>query len=169
MKRSFLLLTSFFFYLNNSAQAITPKPDFIGKVVTISADEGAIMLEKANAQCKVKDQFIGLEKKYSQEEKSPKCLKKGKLHLIVRAVDNNTESISIFFVERIRKDIIAKQNEITANFSENYFKHIPFSGNKYITNSYSLIINNIKEREYGITINNPNTVTKKMLIVYCLG
>lgn len=105
MKICFLLLTSFFFYLNNSAQTITPKPNFIGKVVTISANEEAIMLEMANAQCKVKDQFIGLEKKYSQEEKSPKCLKKGKLHLIVRAMDNNTESISIFSVERIRKEV----------------------------------------------------------------
>lgn len=62
MKICFLLLTSFFFYLNNSAQTITPKPNFIGKVVTISANEEAIMLEMANAQCKVKDQFIGLEK-----------------------------------------------------------------------------------------------------------
>lgn len=58
MKICFLLLTSFFFYLNNSAQTITPKPDFIGKVVTVSANEEAIMLEMANAQCKELNYFF---------------------------------------------------------------------------------------------------------------
>ena len=175
MKVSFLLLISLCFYLNGNAQTPTPEPDFIGEVLAVSTDGEAVVLEKVNAQVKVKDQLMGFEKKiYVQGKKSPVRLKKEKLQLIVRAVDNNTDPMSIvrvfkFSVEKTRKATVAKQNEITGNVSENHFKHIPFSGKKYGTSSYLLTINDIEEGEYGITINNPNTVDEKMLIVSCFG
>lgn len=175
MKSSFLLLMSLFFYLNSNAQTSTPEPDFIGEVLSIPTDGESIMLEKVSAQVKVKDQLMGLEKKiYVQGKKSSVRFKKGRLQLIVRAVDNNTDPMSIvrvfkFSVERTRKATVAKQNEITGNISENHFKLVPFTGKKYGTSSYLLTINNIEEGEYGITINNPNTVDEKMLIVSCFG
>ena len=132
-------------------------------------------MEKVNAQVKVKDQLMGLEKKiYVQGKKSSIRLSKGKIQLIVRAVDNNTDPMSIvrvfkFSVGKTRKATVAKQNEITGNVSENHFKYVSFSGKKYGTSSYLLTINNIGEGEYGITINNPNKVDEKMLIVSCFG
>lgn len=175
MKLSFLLLISFCFYLNSNAQTSLSEPDFIGEVMAVSADGEGVTLEKVSAQVKVKDQLMGFEKKiYVQGKKSPIRLAKGKIQLIVRAVDNNTDPMSIvrvfkFSVEKTRKATVAKQNEITGNVSENHFKHVPFSGKKYGTSSYLLTISNIEEGEYGITINNPNTVDEKMLIVSCFG
>ena len=175
MKLSFLLLISFCFYLNGNAQTSLTEPDFIGEVVALSKDGEGIVLEKVNAQVKVKDQLMGLEKKiYVQGKKSSIRLSKGKIQLIVRAVDNNTDPMSIvrvfkFSVGKTRKATVAKQNEITGNVSENHFKYVSFSGKKYGTSSYFLTINNIGEGEYGITINNPNKVDEKMLIVSCFG
>jgi hypothetical protein len=175
MKVSFLLLISFCFYLNSNAQTSLSEPDFIGEVMAVSADGEGVTLEKVRAQVKVKDLLMGFEKKiYVQGKKSPIRLAKGKIQLIVRAVDNNTDPMSIirvfkFSVEKTRKATVAKQNEITGNVSENHFKHVPFSGKKYGTGSYLLTISNIEKGEYGITINNPNTVDEKMLIVSCFG
>ena len=62
-----------------------------------------------------------------------------------------------------------KENELTGALSSNHYKYIGFTGKKYGESSYLLTINNIASGEYGITINNPNTVDEKMLIVSCFG
>lgn len=175
MKNIYLLMFYMLFCLTGSAQIYVSEPDFVGEVVAISDDGNATPLEKVNAQVKIKDQLMGLEKKlYVNGKTSPVRLKSGKIQLIVRAVDNNTDPMSIirvfeFSVGKTRKATMEKENELTGALSSNHYKYIGFIGKKYGESSYLLTINNIASGEYGITINNPNTVDEKMLIVSCFG
>lgn len=96
MKNIYLLMFCMLFCLTGSAQIYVSEPDFVGEVVAISDDGNATPLEKVNAQVKIKDQLMGLEKKlYVNGKTSPVRLKSGKIQLIVRAVDNNTDPMSI--------------------------------------------------------------------------
>ena len=93
MKNIYLLMFCMLFCLTGSAQIYVSEPDFVGEVVAISDDGNATPLEKVNAQVKIKDQLMGLEKKlYVNGKTSPVRLKSGKIQLIVRAVDNRCQS-----------------------------------------------------------------------------
>lgn len=175
MKNIYLLTLGVLFCLTGKAQINVSEPDFVGEVIAVSDGGNATPLEKVNAQVKIKDQLMGLEKKlYVDGKTSPVRLKSGKIQLIVRAVDNNTDPMSIirifeFSVGKTRKATMAKQNELIGTISSNHYKYIAFTGKKYGESSYLLTINNISSGEYGITINNPNTVDEKMRIVSCFG
>lgn len=175
MKYLYLFVVSFVFCLNTKAQIRIAEPDFEGEVLAVLNDTSAVLLEKVNAQVKITDQLMGPVKKIDVVgRKSPIRLKQGKLQLIVRSVDNNTDPMAIIrvfkFTERkTRKATIEKQNEITGKISYNQYDYVPFTGKKYGQSSYLLTINNISTGEYGITLNNPYTVDEKMLIVSCFG
>ena len=137
MKNIYLLMFCMLFCLTGSAQIYVSEPDFVGEVVAISDDGNATPLEKVNAQVKIKDQLMGLEKKlYVNGKTSPVRLKSGKIQLIVRAVDNNTDPMSIirvfeFSVGKTRKATMEKENELTGALSSNHYKYIGFIGKKY--------------------------------------
>lgn len=80
MKNIYLLMFCMLFCLTGSAQIYVSEPDFVGEVVAISDDGNATPLEKVNAQVKIKDQLMGLEKKlYVNGKTSPVRLKSGKI------------------------------------------------------------------------------------------
>lgn len=175
MKFFYLMILGILFCLNGIAQNQVTEPDFVGEVLAVLKDNTVIPLEKANVQVKVTDQLMGPTKKlYVPGKSSPVRLKAGKIQLIVRAVDNNTDPVSIIRVfslsgKKTRTATIAKQNELTGKISDNQYKYVSFIGKKYGTSSYLLTIDNITSGEYGITVNNPNSVDEKMLIVSCFG
>lgn len=81
MKNIYLLMFCMLFCLTGSAQIYVSEPDFVGEVVAISDDGNATPLEKVNAQVKIKDQLMGLEKKlYVNGKTSPVRLKSGKIY-----------------------------------------------------------------------------------------
>lgn len=83
MKNIYLLMFCMLFCLTGSAQIYVSEPDFVGEVVAISDDGNATPLEKVNAQVKIKDQLMGLEKKlYVNGKTSPVRLKSGKFSYI---------------------------------------------------------------------------------------
>lgn len=175
MKNLYLLIIGFVFCLGSKAQIRVAEPDFEGEVLAIMNDSSAVLLEKVNAQVKITDQLMGPVKKIDVPGKtSPIRLKQGKIQLIIRAVNNNTDPMAIIrvfkFTERkTRKATIAKQNEITGKISYNQYDYVSFTGKKYGQNSYLLTINNISVGEYGVTLNNPQNVDEKILIVSCFG
>lgn len=175
MKKMFLLIVGIVSCLSSIAQINVSEPDFEGEVLAILNDSSAVLLEKVNAQVKITDQLMGPTKKIDVTGKtSPIRLKQGKIQIIVRSVDNNTDPMSIirvfkFSIGKTRKATMAKQNEITGKISYNQFKYVSFTGKKYGKNSYLLTINDISAGEYGITLSNPRTVDEKMLIVSCFG
>ena len=134
MKNIYLLMFCMLFCLTGSAQIYVSEPDFVGEVVAISDDGNATPLGKVNAQVKIKDQLMGLEKKlYVNGKTSPVRLKSGKIQLIVRAVDNNTDPMSIirvfeFSVGKTRKATMEKENELAGALSSNHYKYIGFIG-----------------------------------------
>ncbi len=175
MKHFYLMLLGILLGLNAISQINIAEPDFVGEVLAVLDDNTALPLEKVNVQVKITDQLMGPTKKlYVPGKSSPVRLKRGKIQLIVRAVDNNTDPMSIIRIftltgNKTRKATMAKQNELTGKVSYNQYKYVAFSGKKYGTSSYLLTIPAIAPGEYGITVNNPNTVDEKMFIVSCFG
>lgn len=98
------------------------------------------------------------------------------LQLVVRAVDNNSDPLSIVSIYRLqskrkkRKTILSENNAGTLMKSRTHTKNlVAFQGKKYGKCSYLLTINNIEKGEYGIVVLNPNNVDEKRVIVSCFG
>lgn len=75
-----------------------------------------------------------------------------------------------FSVGKTRKPTLARQNEITgaATFGGYDYQEIPFKAEKYGASSF-LISLDIKEAgEYGISINTPNNVGRRLTFA-CFG
>ena len=134
MKHFYLMLLGILLGLNAISQTNIAEPDFVGEVLAVLDDNTALPLEKVNVQVKITDQLMGPTKKlYVPGKSSPVRLKRGKIQLIVRAVDNNTNPMSIIRIftltgSKTRKATMAKQNELTGKVSYNQYKYVAFSG-----------------------------------------
>lgn len=98
------------------------------------------------------------------------------IKLIIRAVDNNSDPISIvsfyrFDVKRKKRaTIIAEDNSGTLMKSRTHTENqLVFSGKKYGTSSYMIVVEDVPVGEYGIVVANPNSVDEKRTIVSCFG
>lgn len=98
------------------------------------------------------------------------------LQLVVRAVDNNSDPLTIISIfkfkagKKKRTVLISKDNSGTLLKSRTNSKDlIRFTGKKYGTSSYLLTFQDLKPGEYGIVVSNPNTRDEKRIVVSCFG
>jgi len=173
MKKLTILLMATILSLSLSAQNVE-EPVFIGEAKMLNADDTGTLLEKSTIQLQVQSTGFTVVTKMVL----PGCCARvraqsGNLQIIVRAVDNNSDPLSI--IQVIKFD--SKKKKRTAELSSasgwtaksGKLKLVPFSGAKYGTNSYLLTITGIGAGEYGITVSNPNVRDEKVTVVSCFG
>lgn len=161
--------------------AQTPEPEFVGEVYWEKADGGYVQLEKG-----IGAYTSGISFKYNSwnalalelmgNSARVRVPSAGTIKFIIRAVDNNSDPISIISVYRFnvkkekRKTVIAEDNSGTLMRSRTHTKNqLVFSGEKYGLSSYLIVIDDIPAGEYGIVVANPNSLDEKRTIVSCFG
>lgn len=98
------------------------------------------------------------------------------LQLIVRAVDNNSDPLTIVSIykfkanKKSRSVLIGKDNSGTLMKSGTVSKNlVRFSGKKYGTSSYLVTLEDLAAGEYGIVVSNPNSLDQKRVVVSCFA
>ena len=92
------------------------------------------------------------------------------IRFIVRAVDNASDPISIiniFRFESTEKRRLAEMASVSSfgSVKSNKLARLPFRARKFGENSYLITLTEKPVGEYGITVNNPNHVDEKNMIV----
>ena len=98
------------------------------------------------------------------------------IQIVVRAVDNQADPLSIITLYKLdakskkRTTLLSKDNTGTLLKSRTNIKNqVAVVGAKFGTSSYLLKIQNLTSGEYGLVVNNPNSVDEKRTIISCFG
>ena len=180
---TFTLLCVLFSCLSLSAQDATNEPEFIGEAVLLRSDKSTASLEKTTVQIKTKAgasvYLTGIGKvktRINVEGTSARARVNASddFRLIIRAVDNNTDPmsiISIFEMEQKGKNRRAELSSFSTfgGSSDNNLELVPFVGKKYGESSYLIKLSDIKPGEYGVIVRNPNARDEKTTIVATFG
>jgi len=166
-----------------SAQETTaPEPDFVGECFYLKNDGSTMKLEKSRTVARTKANaglyIAGIGKVrteiHIETPKSTSRIKGNNIKLIVKAVDNLSDPMSIISIfkfeekKKYRKAEIASAGTFTGS-TGNDMNYIDFDAKKYGESSYLLSIDNLKPGEYGIIVTNPNNKDEKQVIVSCFG
>lgn len=169
--------------ISSNVSAQENEPEFIGEVNLVKNDQSVTLLDKENVQIKTKAgaslYLVGIGSVKSRITiKSPKAsarVSKGEqFSLIVRAVDNNSDPLSVISLFKFevkgkqRRAEMAKSNTFGGTSSGN-MDHVKFQAKKYGSSSYILTIPSVETGEYGIMVHNPNDKDEKAAIVACFG
>ena len=163
-----ILFTLFALVLASGIAAQIPEPDFIGEVLAIHSDGTAEKLEKHNVKMRTGAgvYIAGL----AVNKSKTKILVAGSqanvrfaadepVNLIVRAVDNKTDPMSIVRVFAMKNNRKQRSAVISAvgsfNVTSNDMEYLPFTAEKYGENSYYLTFGDAPAGEYGIIVTNP--------------
>lgn len=159
-----------------------PEPEFTGEVLAVREDGAAEKLEKHNVKVKtgagvyvagfavnkMKTKIVidGGQAQVRFAEEEP-------VTLVVRAVDNRTDPMSIVRVFKMKHNKKQRSAVISAvgsfSVTSNDMDYLPFSAKKHGESSYLLTFDRPGPGEYGIIISNPNNVDEKMVIVSTFG
>jgi len=166
------------------SQEKVKEPTFIGEAFIIQPDNSILELEKEQVQFKtragVSVYLTGIGKVKTKID-IPGCCSsaslnpKNEIKLVIRAVDNETDPLSIIQVFKFKKMKKKRLAEIASagtfsGSSLNNLDYLEFKGEKYGEKSYLLTINEYtRGEEYGIIVNNPNSLDQKQLIVSTFG
>jgi ribosomal protein S6E (S10) len=98
------------------------------------------------------------------------------LQIVVRAVDNNSDPLSIITIYKFkakasgRNVVISKDNSGTLMKSRTISKNqVRFSGKKFGKSSYLITLKGLVVGEYGIVVSNPNSIDEKRIVVSCFA
>lgn len=159
--------------------AAFPEPDFIGEVVAVRPDGTTVKLEKETVQMRTRANasalIIGIGKAKSKIViESPAAAVRlnasEPIRFIVKAVDNNSDPISIINIFRF--DVTKKRRlaEVASastfgSVKSNKLERLRFEAVKYGETSYLITLVDRPAGEFGITVSNPNHVDEKQSIV----
>lgn len=156
-----------------------PEPAFIGEVVAVLPDGSASKLEKetvlirtrANASATI----LGVGKAKTKliidsPEAAVRLKTDDAIRFIVKAVDNDTDPISIINVFRFeanKKRRLAELSSVSSfgSVKANKLERLRFTAEKYGEKSYLLTLIDKPAGEFGITVSNPNNLDEKGTIV----
>lgn len=184
MKNTIIILVIALLFSNHLFSQDIAEPEFIGETLILESKDSAIALEKSPAQIKTNANAgayivgIGSIKTRLTVKKccSPVRVKQAEqTRLIVRAVDNYTDPLSIvtvFKFESKRKERRAELESESTFFggtSSNNMKILTFSAKKFGESSYLLTLDNVQPGEYGVLVYNPNALDQRTTIVACFG
>lgn len=172
-----------FALMSGMAAAQQLEPEFVGEVNYLKDPQTVVALEKQRTVLKTKAgasvYLTGIGKVKSKINvaggQSPvRVPSSGKLQFIVRAVDNNSDPMSIVNVFRFKANSKARKAEVSSassfgGTSQNNLDYVSFTAKKYGTSSYLIEIASLEPGEYGITVTNPNNKDEKSMIVSCFG
>ncbi|WP_291529297.1 hypothetical protein [Bacteroides sp. UBA939] len=158
------------------------EPEFVGEVNLINGDQ-VLPLDKEFITIKTKASasmyIVGvgnIKTKINVEGNaaSVRASQDGDFKLVVRAVDNNSDPlsiISIFQFETSKKKRTAELSSL-ATFggqTDNKLKQLGFSAKKFGESSYLITLKEKPAGEIGVIVKNPNTKDEKSIIVSCFG
>ena len=156
------------------------EPDFIGEVLLLNEDSSLTQLDK-----EIGDLVSGISWATNSWDalnlevngsKSQLRLKLKSLQLIVRAVDNNSDPLSIISIykfktkKRKRKVLLSENNSGTLLKSKTHSENIiRFSGKRYGNSSYIIHLEDLETGEYGVLVLNPNSNDQKRIVISCFS
>lgn len=169
-----LILTCFSVFSQN-----VKEPDFIGEAFILNPDKSTIDMEKETVQLRtgagVSIAFVTVAKTKTKIKVKGCCSKAicnpdKELKIVVRAVDNETDPLSIINVFKFKRKKRKRMAELASyglwSSSTNNLKRLKFKGRKYGKKSYILTINDFeRDTEYGVIVTNPNNKDEKSVIV----
>ncbi|MCD7969858.1 MAG: hypothetical protein LUF87_05840 [Alistipes sp.] len=165
-----------------AAQGDIDEPQFAGEGYLVLSGAQAVKLEKSIPQFQTKAgagvYLAGIGKVHTKLT-IPGCCSAirtaaGPVTLIVKAVDNVSDPMSIVSVFRMeqkkkqRKAELSSANAFKGNSSNN-LQYIMFEAEKYGESSYLLFIDNLPAGEYGVIVSNPNALDERATIVSTFG
>ena len=160
---------------------IAREPEFIGEAYFLKADGTLVPLDKeigdfTSGISWAKNSWNALSLKVAGGKAKSRFGAKEPLQLVVRAVDNNSEPLTIISIYKLKakKDsrsvLLSLDNSGTVMKSRTNSKDlIRFSGKKYGTSSYLIALTDLAVGEYGIVVSNPNNRDEKRVVVSCFG
>ena len=168
-----LILVSITIYSQDKVQ----EPDFIGEAFIIESDNSILPLEKETIELKtsagVSIAIITVAK--TKIKINGCCSKivykpKTEINLVVRAVDNETDPMSIVNIFKFKRKKKKRVAELASygiwSSSTNNLDRLKFKAKKYGEKSYLLTVSEYERNtEYGIIITNPNSLDEKSVIV----
>lgn len=158
------------------------EPEFVGEALLINRQDSLVPLDK-----EIGDFSSGVSWSANSWNALNLEVQRGKanlrikpisnnIELIVKAVDNDTDPLSIIRIYKFkpkskkRTVLISEDNSGTLMKSRTNSKsEVRFTGKKYGEKSYLLTLNNISPGEYGIVVSNPNAKDEKRVVVSCFG
>ena len=156
------------------------EPDFIGEVLLLNEDSSLTQLDK-----EIGDLVSGISWATNSWDaltlevnggKSQLRLKLKSLQLIVRAVDNNSDPLSIISIykfktkKRKRTVLLSENNSGTLLKSKTHSENIiRFSGKRYGNSSYIINLEDLETGEYGVLVLNPNSNDQKRIVISCFS
>ena len=183
MKKIIISLLFTIFVIFSNGQVTIAEPDFIGETVVVKKDKTSQLLEKQTIKIKTKAgagvYIFGVGKIKSKINVTGCCssvrLTAGEpITLIIKAVDNLTDPMSIISIFKFEKTKKERKAEIssTGTFegdSQNNLNIVSFTASKYGKNSYLIKIDAAVAGEFGIIVKNPNVLNNANTIVACYG
>lgn len=172
-----------FSFLPASAQDSVNEPEFIGEVILVKPDNTATNLEKTTVQIKTKAgasmYIVGIGKVKTRINIEGKLARtrvnqNDDFQLIMRAVDNNTDPMSIISIFQMevkgknRRAELSSMSTFGGNSSNN-LELTSFSAKKYGESSYIITLSEKEAGEYGIIIRNPNSLDESTTVVSTFG
>lgn len=166
------------------AQDQIKEPTFAGEGFIIKDDNSFLELEKEQVQIKTKagiSVYLAGIGKVKSKINVPGCCSgsshkpENEIKLVVRAVDNETDPLSIIQVFKFKKKKNKRLAELSSfgtfsGGSSNNLNYLKFKAERYGKKSYLLTINNFERGvEYGVIVNNPNSLDKRQTIVSTFG
>ncbi len=174
MNKILLSVAALFATISLSAQVSIAEPDFSEQVIVVKSDMEGVLLNKESAQLKTKAgasvYIVGIGSQRTRMTLSgteaSQRFAPGRLRMIVRAVDNKTDPLSIIAViklEQTKKDRRAEMAKFSTfgGASSNNEETVVFNAKAYGEASYLLVIDDIQPGEYAVTVSNPNQRDEK--------
>lgn len=182
MKKLFLnllVLTSISIYSQDKVK----EPDFIGEAFIVKSDNSILPLDKQTIELRtssgVSVAFVTVAKTKKRIKIKGCCSKvvynpKNEIKIVLRAVDNETDPMSIVNIFKFKRRKRKRIAELAAygiwSSSTNNLDRLRFKAKKYGEKSYILTIDEFeRDSEYGIIITNPNSLDQKNVIVSTFG
>lgn len=157
------------------------EPDFVGEVYSLKADGSTIQLDKEIGDFTAgvslsSNSWNALSLEIDGGRSQTRFSSDATLQLVVRAVDNNSDPLTIISIYKLkgkknkRTVVIGEDNSGTLMKSRTNSKDmIRFSGKKYGTSSYLITLKDLKIGEYGVVVSNPNNIDEKRVVVSCFA
>ncbi|GHB69803.1 hypothetical protein [Persicitalea jodogahamensis] len=178
---SFLIL-NIFLVVNLPLKAQINEPDFVGESYLLKTDGSFSQLDKAignftSGLSFSSNSFNALSLEIDGGKAQARFSSGEPLQLIVRAVDNDSDPLSIITIYKFkakkstRSVLISKDNSGTLMKSRTSSKDIVLfnGGKKYGTSSYLITLKGLATGEYGIIVSNPNSKDEKRVVVSCFA
>lgn len=163
------------------AVAQTNEPDFIGEAYLLNDQGERTPLDKEVAAYTKgiswkANSWNALSLEVAGGKAQTRVAQGHPVKLVVRAMDNNSDPLSIIKIYRLRAKkkkrvtVLSEDNSGTLMKSRTHTENLlSFVGQKYGSSSYLLTINGIEKGEYGIVVSNPNNIDEKRTVLSCFG